>query len=175
MYGKTSEAQQFASREASKSVRPFVGGWSDQGDPKAFLSVRTVRQQYDDLRADLTKKSAELAHIRDGLNGRRALVEGETIGNLRERHANVQRRVAALKSQRGHLGKTLREANRLAFETIFATVAQHRLSRDAFLVLVEEAREIWRAEGFADLEPGPTNRQRKKQRKRNRKAFLDAA
>ncbi len=93
----------------------------------------------------------------------------EQYDTLQERLKNTQDRVlrADLIRQIGHYRLILEDGTRLAFEKIFINVAQARLPRDKFLVLVEEARSYWRKEGFADCQPEETQRQKHKQLKKN--------
>jgi len=62
----------------------------------------------------------------------------------------------------GSMREALQNGSRLAFEKIFVQVANSRLPRDYFLIIVEEAREIWRSKGYAELVPPPTNQMKRR-------------
>lgn len=161
-YKKTSAAEQYFTRTASRSIRPFKSGHSDQGTEP--IKIRpSFRNQYDTLKTrkrDIDKSICEMDRAwRAGTTDLTGLDYHEERKRLISIRADVIR-------QKGNMAKTMREASRMKFEKIFVNVANAKLPKDTFLVIVEEAREIWRGQGWAELVPGPTNRERRKAQKK---------
>jgi hypothetical protein len=136
----------FRSQEGSSSVRVTqrgYGGLGTFGDPIEILP--SVKDQYEAF-----KRRAH--EIDRKLSPNTPAVERE---KLRAELAECLRNI-------GNMRRLLQEGSRLAFEAIFVQVANHRLPKDRFLTITEEAREIWRSKGYADFVPPPTQGQRRK-------------
>lgn len=163
MYQRTGEHKDFMERRGSRSIRPFVRGDTDQpGDPIEILpKLKDQYQTFKRREAEATRRIAEI----DQIVKARCAAEGVSYFDLRqERKELVAKRADAIR-QKGNLNKLMRDGTRLALEKIFTQVANARLPANTFFKLLEEAREIWRGEGYAEFVPGPTNRERKKRRK----------
>ena len=162
MYARTSESEQYFGRSASKSIRPFKSGHSDQGTdpvkirPSFCEQYDTIKTREKDIAGSLTEMDKAWRAGTTDFTGLQYHIERKRLVSVR----------ADLIRQKGNMAKVMREASRMRFEKIFVQVANARLPTDAFLVIVEEAREIWRGQGWAELVPGQTNRERKKARKR---------
>lgn len=141
----------FRREQGSSSVRFTQRGYGGQGmvggDPIEILP--TVKEQYESFK----RRVREIDRL---LNRDTPAVERE---KLRAELAECLRNI-------GSMRQILQDGSRLAFEKIFSVVAAHRLPKDRFLTLVEEAREIWRSEGYADLVPPPTQAMRRKAEKK---------
>jgi hypothetical protein len=141
----------FRAQEGSSSIRMTQRGYGGAGmvggDPIAILP--TVKEQYEKYKI----RAREISRL---LDKERPAVERE---KLRSELAECLRHI-------GSLRQILQDGSRLAFEKVFTTVASYRLPKDRFLTIVEEAREIWRSEGYADLVPPPTQGERRKSAKK---------
>lgn len=149
-YKSASRNLHFKGQQGSSAVRVTqrgYGGASLSGDPVEILP--SVQQQYE-LRKLRAKEIDKILRPDLPFHEREA---------LRAELANCLRQI-------GELRQLLQQGSRLAFEKIFVTVAQYRLPKDRFLTITEEAREIWRAEGYADFVPPPTQRERRKSSKK---------
>lgn len=137
----------FRREEGSSAIRYTQRGYGGLGmvggDPIKILP--SVREQYEAL-----KKRAK--EIDSKLSPHTPSSERES---LRSELADCLRQI-------GDMRQLLQEGSRLAFETIFTRVANRRLPKDHFLMIVEEARAIWRSEGYADFVPPPTQKMKKK-------------
>lgn len=137
----------FRQEAGSSSVRFTQRGYGGKGmvggEP---LFIRpSLREQYEILK----RRAVEIDQILD-------------IDLPAQEREKLRSELAELMRSTGDMRRTLQEGSRLAFEKIFVHVANARLPRDHFLVIVEEAREIWRSKGYADLVPPPTNQMRRK-------------
>jgi len=140
----------FRAQEGSHAVRITqrgYGGSSLTGDPIEILP--TVKQQYEMHKLRVKEIDKKLT----------------TSLPYQEREA-LRRELAECLRNIGSMRQLLQDGARLAFEKIFVTVANYRLPKDRFLTITEEAREIWRKEGYADFVPPPTQRQRRKSEKK---------
>lgn len=141
----------FRREQGSSSVRMTQRGYGGQGviggDPIEILP--SVKAQYEGYK----RRAREIDKL---LTPQLPYVERE---KLRAELAECLRHI-------GSMRQILQDGSRLAFETIFTTVANYRLPKDRFLTIVEEAREIWRSKGYADLVPPPTQAQRRKSAKK---------
>lgn len=106
----------------------------------------------------------------------------QIFDSLRSQYLNIDARIAILKSQpsitsverremedhiraRGDWAKQIREAAQLAFEHAFIVVAKARLPKEHFIVIADEARQMWREEGYANGLPIDHAKERKAQRR----------
>jgi hypothetical protein len=150
-YKAASRNVHFRAQEGSSAIRVTQRGYGGAGmvggDPVAILP--TVKEQYEGYK----RRVREIDRL---LSPNTPAVERE---KLRAELAECLRHI-------GSMRQILQDGARLAFETIFTTVANYRLPKDRFLTIVEEAREIWRSKGYADLVPPPTQAQRRKSAKK---------
>lgn len=65
----------------------------------------------------------------------------------------------------GNWKKVLTDASTPEFEKLFITVAAARLPREHFMVILNEARVLWRQEGWAEFKPVDWKKVRKLQRR----------
>ena len=142
MYTTTVRQSNFRKRTGSSSIAPSAKGYGPIGDPVEILP--TLKEQYEHYK----RRAAECTTIIE----QRILPTAE-----RER---ARRELAECIRHEGNLRNLLQDGSRLAFEKILVQVAQYRLPKDKFLAMVDEAREIWRAEGYADVLPPSTKQQR---------------
>lgn len=146
-YKTASRQNHFRAQTGSSAVRVTQRGYGGLGmvggEP---IKIRpSMKEQYETLK----RRAVEIDQILDL----------DLPAVERER---LRGEMAELMRSTGDMRTTLQAGSRLAFEKIFVQVANLRLPRDYFLMMVEEAREIWRSEGYADLVPPPTERMRKK-------------
>jgi len=142
MFKRTSTNENFRNRTGSSAMRGV------SNSPLHILP--SIKAQYETLKVDAHAVS-EAMEKATSLDERKA---------LRIRMANLVREI-------GDKERLLKNGSRLAFEAVFVQVASGRLPKDQFLLLVQEAREIWQAEGYADYVPPMTPRERNKAEKRN--------
>lgn len=74
----------------------------------------------------------------------------------------------------GSWAKNIRELSQKAFENAFIIVAQARLPKEHFLLISDEARALWRLEGFADGLPVNGRSLKKAIKHRRRRAAITA-
>lgn len=137
----------FRDQTGSSSVRMTQRGYGGKGmvggEP---IKIRpSMKDQYETLK----RRAVEINNLLD--------IELPAVE--RER---LRGELAELMRNTGDIRSILQGASRLAFEKIFVAVANRRLPKDYFLILIEEAREIWRSEGYAELVPPPTNQMRRR-------------
>lgn len=140
----------FKSQEGSSAVRITqrgYGGASLAGDPIEILP--TVKQQYEMYKTRVREIDRKL----------HAGLPFQERERLRSELAECLRHAGSMK-------QLLQDGSRLAFEKIFVQVANYRLPKDRFLTITEEAREIWRSEGYAEFVPPPSRAQRRKSAKK---------
>ncbi len=87
----------------------------------------------------------------------------------------ARKRLADALRHIGDLRHILQDGSRLAFEKVFCSVAQYRLPKDTFLLIVEEAREIWRQEGGAEMLPSMSKADRHRAQKTETRRAMIAA
>jgi hypothetical protein len=61
----------------------------------------------------------------------------------------------------GDWAQALRKCGQMLYENAFIVIAQARLPKEHFLVIADEARELWRDAGFADGLPIPQQKIKK--------------
>lgn len=154
-YRNAARQKHFQTRTGSSSQTGYGNAWAHGGDPIEILP--SVKEQYEGYKI----KAREA----------RSLIE-RTAG--KEREAARAQLAEALRNI-GSMRQLLQEGSRFAFETIVTRVASYRLPKDRFLAIVEEAREIWRSEGYADFVPPPTKKTRKLAVRRETKRAMSAA
>lgn len=147
MYAKTGKSQDFFDRAGSMSTRILSNGTSPVTPDRNVVDA-TCKEQLASLRRN---QAALLASMRD-MSGAEKAKAGAVLDNLRR--------------EIGNLAKYIEGNARARFEELFVIVAQHRLPRDAFLVIVQEAREYWRAEGEIANVPEGSLRMKNKWAKR---------
>lgn len=144
-YRATARNVHFKAQEGSSAIRVTQRGYGGQGmvGGEPVVIRPSMKDQYEVLK--------RRAHEID------ALLDVELPAVERER---LRGELAEIMRSTGSHREILQGASRLAFEKIFVGVANARLPKDHFLMIVEEAREIWRSKGYADLVPPPTERMR---------------
>ncbi len=154
MYERTAASQQFRDKTGSFATRANADGTNSLA-PDRTVFAATCKEQL----ATMRRNRAALA---------------ETFHDLRDSdRERVRQLLADLDRQIGSLFRTIDNNARARFEEIFLVVAQHRLPKTAFLVLVEEAREYWRGEGMANNLPPPSPGKRNKLAKRAAKKLAE--
>lgn len=145
-YSTAARSEHFRRFHGSSATRANSRGHSEFGDP-ALLPA--VKEQYE-----ATKKAA------------RDLSRRLESGLPSAEREIVRRQLAEKVRALGPMRDILHNGARYHFEKIFSQVASIRLPKDKFLTLVDEAREIWRSEGYADLIPPLNNKERRRAEKR---------
>lgn len=150
-YKTAARQMHFKAQEGSDAVRMTQRGYGGigmvGGDPVEILP--SVKEQYEAHK----KRVREIDRLLD------SKAPGIDRENLRAELADRLRQI-------GSMRQLLQDGSRMAYEKIFVQVANCRLPKDRFLTITEEARSIWRSEGYADLLPPPSHRQKQKAVKR---------
>lgn len=137
----------FKRQEGSSAIRHTQRGYGGLGMVGGQpMQIRpSMKDQYETLK----RRAVEI-------NG---LLDVELPAVERER---IRSELADIIREAGNLREILQNGSRLAFEKIFVNVANRRLPKNHFLLIIDEAREIWRSEGYNDLVPPPTNEMRRR-------------
>lgn len=137
----------FRRQEGSSSIRVTQRGYGGLGMVGGQpIQIRpSMKDQYEALK----RRAVEIDNLLD--------VELPAVERERQRSE-----LARLIQNAGPMREVLQNGARLAFEKIFVQVANCRLPKEHFLLIIEEAREIWRSKGYHDLVPPPTNQMRRR-------------
>lgn len=175
MYKKTASAEQFGSRSASHSLRPFANGRTEPLGDRPLEIRPSYREQYDARKRELALIKQRCAYLDNVVRGRCQPEEGSTVGEAREQLKQAIGRREDLIRQVGSARKILEDGLRLEFEKLFVHVAESRLPKDIFLLIVQEARDLWRHEGWAEQMPRATrNQQNRAQKMAARSSYFRA-
>lgn len=167
MYKATAVSVHYAGRAGNASIRPFANGRAEPLGDKPLELRPSFIEQYRELKTRGRALEGQLFEQQQILAQKVPLPPGLTYGRVREQAEEIRSRLANVIREKGDMGRICREASRLAFETIFVAVAQRRLPKDTFLLIVEDAREVWRQEGWPEAMPQPTNKERVRNLKRS--------
>jgi hypothetical protein len=149
-YRNTARNTHFQSRTGNSSQTGYANAWAVGGNPIDILP--TLKDQYEGYKLKIHECDLKL---------------NSNSATTAERE-QIRKQMAEAARHMGNLREVLQAGSRFAFEATFVQVANYRLPKDKFLALVEEAREIWRADGYADFVPPPTHDQLRRTAKRAR-------